>query len=799
MSAYALQRISELLRDESSFEKTKEIRSQLQKEKSTVEYQLNKESKKSLNNVISNLEKIQLARKNVRSLRDKLGKVNSLSQENKSSIDRYEIINEATTIHELIEKTESMYDKVVGFNDLIKRIDELIDEEVSNDALDSGLPHLLQIHYMLTMARDFQDQSVVLAQTSTDDVQRTMQRVFLRLPDLIKKFNQLLESLIYDIVEAVRTENRSLLIRLFKIIDLEDREDIKIVATRKIIETKERESEARKIKKLPNSFNKMNDLIEDAQHVYPSPFALAREITNGMISSRLLPRGYKKLMFDTIKRSISEMFIEVRKEYQGERRFEVLNNMDWVFNELMVVKEHVEKLCPAHWQLFTHFFDFYYTELNDLITELVNAEPETLIILDILNYDKSFQKALTKDFGFTKDTVRSVIGEKEKETLLSDYLNLIVTKSNEWFKNLGDAETKIFVERTTPPHTDSEGLLFLDGTKTCFQMFSQQVEVAAGSGQAKILVGVVEKLCELLAVRQKKWMAVISAEVKKCIEYNHKVENSDEGTAPEEESAGGLVEYLISLANDQMKAADYAVAISQKYGSMVSKIHEKAITNNIEYTLDGFAEVAKCSSTGLIKLIFDDLRKPFTQVFGKHWYSGNQAQQISDTLYEYLSDIRGQMNPFVYSTLVESIVEETILEFVECLKYEHSFKNKNNKFLECMKRDFEVFYKFFVQFVPEEEREIIDDKFKLMEFFMDFACGPVNGIIEVWTQCIESYWDCPVAFLSAIMRCRKDVDSSTLKSTTATAHRIISNTQRNNQLRAQDLQPTFISRFRISQ
>ncbi|CAR21220.1 SNARE-binding exocyst subunit SEC6 [Lachancea thermotolerans CBS 6340] len=798
MADYALQRVSELIKDEPSIDRIRELVNQITKEKSTIDYQLNKDSKKSLNDVTSSLDRMHLARKNVRMLKDRLREVSTLSQENQSSIERYEVINEATAIHELIEKTTSMYNKIIGFNDLLTRLSEMMDNELAQDALQSGIPNLLQIHYLLTMARDFHDQSLILAQTSTEDVQRTMQRVFQRLPELIQKFDRLLESLIFDIVEAVRTENQSLLIRLFKIIDLEDREDIKIEATRRIIESKEREQDARKIRKLPSTYGITGSRDEAPVTQYPSPAALAQEITNGTIQTRLQPRGYKKFLFDKIKSSIQDVFQEVRREYSGEKRFEVLNNLDWVFNELLVVKDHVSNLCPAHWQLFDKFYELYYHELNKLITELVNAEPETLIILDILDFDKTFQSTLRKDFGFSKDQAKSVIGEKEKETLLSDYLNLIVTKSNEWFGNLESAEMKIFVERTTPPHTDSEGLLFLDGTKTCFQMFSQQVEVAAGSGQAKILVGVVDKLCELLAARQKNWMDIISVEVKKSVEYNHKVEEDPESVTPEEESSGGLVEYLIAVANDQMKAADYAVAISQKYGSIVSKVHEKSITNNIERTLDGFAEVAKCSSTGLIKLMFDDLRKPYTQVFGKNWYTGNQAQQIADTLYEYLGDIRAQMNPFVYSTLAESVIEETILKFVECLKYEHSFKSKHNKFLECMKRDFEVFYKLFVQFVPEEEREIIDDKFKLMEFFMDFSCGPVNGIIEVWTQCLEMYWDCPASFLSAILKCRKDVDSSTLKSTVATAQRIASSPQRANQLRAVDLQPTFISRFKIA-
>lgn len=795
MSSQVLQRVSELIKEEPSLERIKEIKEQLAKEKSTVEYQLDKESAKHFKDAVSSFELMNLSQKSVRSLREKIAKVDTLSKENKSSIDRYEIINNATKMHELMEKTTNVYDKIANFNELFDNIDTLLDTELSRDTLESGCPSLLKIHYMLNMARDFQDQMSVLAKISTDDVQRTMGKVFSRLPEIIGKFDKLIDSIVYDLIEAVRTENQSLLIRLFKIIELEEREDLKIIAIRNIIKTKEKEADASKIKKLPNNLTKLS--LDETAIEYPTYGALAKEIMSGTIQTRTQPRGYKNFLFKTIQKSIQDMFVEVRKEYQGDKQFELLNNLDWVLNELIIAKEHLPKYCPDRWRIFHIYYEYYYTELNKLITELVNAEPETLVILDILDYDKSFQASMKKDFGFSKDQLQSVIGEKEKETLLSDYLHLIVDKMKEWFSNLEKTEINIFVERTTPPHTDSENLLFLDGTKTCFQMFSQQVEVAAGSGQAKILVGVVEKFCGLLSQRQKRWMDIIGDEVKKSINYSHKCEENPEDITKEEESSGGLVEYLVAVANDQMKAADYAVAISQKYGAMVSKVHERTITMYIESTLDGFAEVAKCSTMGLITLMFDDLRSPYKEVFSKSWYSGNQAQQIADTLFEYLGDIREQMNPFVFSTLVESVVEESILRFIECLKYEHSFKAKHNKFLECMKRDFEVFYKLFIQFVPEEEKSIVDDKFKLMEFFMDFSCNPINSMIETWQQCLEVYWDCPVILLSAILRCRKDVDSSTTKQIVASAQQLSQDPHRVAQLKTMDLQPTFISRFHI--
>lgn len=528
---------------------------------------------------------------------------------------------------------------------------------------------------------------------------------------------------------------------------------------------------------------------------YPTAEALAAEINKGTIQTRTQLRGYKQFFMNAIRKSIVEVFEEVRSQYHDESKFEVLNNMDWVFNELIVVRDYVSPLAPSHWKLFERYFEFYYEELHKLITELVESEPETIIILDILEYDKNFQSVLKKEFGFSKEKIKSIIGDIEKEQLLSDYLSLILSKMNEWIGNLQKTELTIFTERSAPPHTDSDNWLFLDGTKTCFQMFNQQVEVAAGSGQAKILVGVVERFCSLLIHRQDVWVKAINDQLEKCIAFNHKYEEDPESITKENQFPGGLIEYLVAVSNEQMKAADYAVAISQKYGSYVSKVHERTITAHIEKTLDGFAYVAKCSTSAICQLIFDDLRKPYTEIFDKSWYGGNQAEQISSTIQEYLVDIKDQMNPFVFSSLVETIIEETLLEYVQCLKREHTFKNKGNKFLDCLRRDFEIFYKLFAQFLPPEEKSMVDDKFKFAEYFIDFCCDTPETILESWKLCIELYWDCPISVLQYILKSRKDVDKSQAKRIISEAENIINSPQRSARLKAMDLPSTFISRF----
>ncbi|CCC70406.1 hypothetical protein NCAS_0E03360 [Naumovozyma castellii] len=796
----ALQQVPELIRDDISLEKIRDIKQQLMKQKSTVEYQLNKESDKYFSSIQESLQLLNLSQKSVTSIREKLDDVNKLSEESKSSIDRYDVIFDATKLYDTINTTSAIYDKVVNFNQLIEKIDQMLDVELDQDSLETGCPYLLQIHYLLTTARDFQDQMTAMAQVSTDDVQRTVIKLFNKIPSLISKFDRLVESLIYDIVEIVRSGQISLSIRLFKVIDLEEQEDLKITAIRNIIEKKEVQAEKSSIKKLPNNKNSARLLENEQRSVeYPTPYGVYNEIIGGTISSRTEPRGYRNFFFNKLKQSITDMFVEVRKEYQDEKKFEVLNNLDWVFNELMMVKEHVSKYCPSHWKIFEKCFEYYYDELHLLINELVESEPETIIILDILDFDKTFQQTLVKDFGYTKKETKSVIGPEQKETLFKDYLNLIVTKMKEWFANLEKAEFDVFLERTTPPHTDSEGLLFLDGTKTCFQMFTQQVEVAAGSNQAKILVGVIEKFTNLLLDRQKHWIININNEVVRLLKYNELYDIDPHNISPEDQCAGGLLEYLIAVSNDQMRAADYTMALSTKYGEIVSKIYEKEISKHMNVSLDGFAEVVKCASSGLLAIMFDDLKRPYSEIFSKNWYSGSQVQQISDTLFEYLTDIKAQMSPVVFTIFIGNVIDEAFLQFIKALEERHSFKNKNNKFITCMKRDFEIFFTLFTKFVPEESKqEIIDVRFKVMEYFIDLSCEPINEIIETWKNFLMEYPEAPIDFLVAILTCRKDIDSSDRRHMIQRGLDYINDPERIKKLNEKTTEISFISRFTFS-
>lgn len=765
-----LQNISQLLRTEDDLDKAETLKEQLLKEKSSIDVQLKSQSQAQLESTIEDINSLNICQDDIRELKDNITKINKIADDSFGSIKRYELINKITKIHEIFDQSTDIVENISSFNNNLQEVEELIEtEDYENVDIDFEIPSLLEIHYKLNKLRDFQERLLLLSDSSNEDHKFIVKRVVSRIYDVIKKFDKLLENIIIGLVESVKINSNSLVIRLAKIIDFEEREDIKIDALKGIISKNSKN-------------NSQNSLFE--------------QIVNGTIKGRTTARNYKQFFIDKVEESIHEIFQNCYETYkQKENMFEILDNLDWVFHDLICVKQDLVKLVPPRWNIFTVYYDFYYRELNILINKLIESEPETLIILEILDFDNKFKDIMISEFGFTKQENKSIIGDVEKEKLLSDYLNLIVLKMNEWMFNLQKTEHEVFRSRIQAPEVDSENLYALEGTKIVFQMFTQQCDVASGSGQGKILAGVVEEFGGLLIKRQSKWGELIKNEVQKLLTLNNKSKKDVgvDGVNDDDKVPPGLIEYLIALANDQMRGADYTEAISNKYGGMVSSKYSTIIHNALEKVIDGFANLAKQCCDALIVIIFDDLKIALDEIFSKDWYNSNYSQQVSDTLYEYLGDLKQSMNSYLFEILSEEIVEETVLRYLSNLNKDVKFKNNNDKFVNSVKRDFEIFYKLFINFI---DQEIIESKFRIVEDFMDLSRETNDDhIVELWIQLVSKFNDISIDFLALILKARKDIDSTPSKAILSKSKIEQDKFLQENQY---ELTPSFMNRFVVT-
>ena len=118
--------ISSLIKDDLSLEHIRDIKEQLAIQKSTINYQLNKESNKHFNQIQDSLQLLNISQKAVTTIHDKIAEINKLSYENKTSIKRYDIIFNATKLFEIINNTSEINDKIIQFIKLINHLNSML-------------------------------------------------------------------------------------------------------------------------------------------------------------------------------------------------------------------------------------------------------------------------------------------------------------------------------------------------------------------------------------------------------------------------------------------------------------------------------------------------------------------------------------------------------------------------------------------------------------------------------------------------------------------------------------------------
>ena len=91
------------------------------------------------------------------------------------------------------------------------------------------MPNLLTIHCELTRLNEFRDQAIYQGRNS-EDVKRTLKRYFERLEKVNADFDACFWDLTKAILDIIRCSNPTLIVKLAKIIELEERLDEKSIA-----------------------------------------------------------------------------------------------------------------------------------------------------------------------------------------------------------------------------------------------------------------------------------------------------------------------------------------------------------------------------------------------------------------------------------------------------------------------------------------------------------------------------------------------------------------------------------------
>jgi len=553
------------------------------------------------------------------------------------------------------------------------------------------MPNLLTIHCELTRLNEFRDQAMYQGRNS-EDVKRTLKRYFERLEKVNTDWDTSFWDLAKAILDIIRCNNPTLIVKLAKIIELEERLDEKSIA------------------------------VQEAKSHYQELASKFRSIRGSPRTLRL----YFAKFEETIDGSVQEMF-EKHVEQYGDDFLAMLENLDWVYDDLRLVQQEIMPCMPPKWNVFEVYVKHMHKRVYDTVKNIVASGPDAATIIKILEWIKTYKSTMSREMGVAEGKLTPPLLDGKENVLIDDYLHIIIRKVEEWMDNLANTEKKEFMERTTSPDEDSDGKYVSGGAAIMFQMISQQIDVAANSGQGRVLAAVVEECCRVIKNRQTMWSDLLQSEVKKQIE------------TPEDVPVGFL-DYTIALANDQILCADYTEAILGRTEPLVSSKYKAKITNGFNQSIDGFLDLAKFAVSIIIQIIFNDLKPVLTPIFTASWYGGTDVNRIVATLQDYTEDLQAHMNEYLFEALTEDLLVEFITAYMSAAKA-RSTKFKIPAAIDQIRNDVRLAYGFFSQYIAGD---IVQEYFRIFEFLMTFLSATKATFSADLDKLMAVYWDTPV-------------------------------------------------------
>ena len=712
--------VAEFLKSPDDLTKISALRKKLLKEQSSLSAKLKLGAKEQLEATRDGLLKLQATRKDVAAIREAFAQIEALytsaegdegSRSNHPDANRsFRLISQVSQIHRNFVQTTTTLEKLDALPGQIEALAQMLQR--AQDDIMGPATDLLPLHFHLSQLEAFRNETFQIARTCSTDVRNTVAEVFAPLDGLVRAFDDYIMVLAERTMDLVREGRPSVVVKLIKIIEKESREDERAAAIR--------------LAKRAN--------LEGAAR-FRSVVANARVI-----------KLYRPKFVEAIDRSTAELFEECWSRFGADdTSLEFLGHLDWIYDDMRFVQSRADAALPSRLQHPANFCqELPQAAGRHLARTHPGQRPRSQCTAGAVPiHTKEYTRTMTKEIGADKAWLEPTLLAGKEQGIIDDYLGLITKKIDEWTANLMSDEVREFVARQNPPDEDNEGQYGLQGAAILFQMVNQQVDVAADSGQASVLAKVVDHAAKAMHSTQATWLRVLESEFKK----------QREAKSPDD-VVGGLVEYVIALANDQLKSADYAEALIARLEPMVSKKYQAGIREAVDNALNGFLDVSKRCTQVLVDLVFADLQPAIKELFTfPTWYSEGTMTTIVETMRDYTSDYSERLNPDLFDVLCDDMIDRFLVSYIGALRRVGNGKLRMPAAGEQMRKDLDDAKTLFLGFKKQEE---VNEKFEVLEAIRGMLTSSATMVFLPYWSFAKAH-GAHMGFLEAIMKARDDL------------------------------------------
>lgn len=739
-----LDKVSDLIKDESSLSNLEQLIADITKEKYSIDSQLNIEQDRHLTRIQDMITEIHNASKNLQDLKYSVGKLEDLRRENVSnnSNHNFEIFDLAALVLKNIKGVEEVYSNISTFDEKEKVINQLLDEEYAKDEKQelqfSTGDNLLVAHYELNRLRDLQDQMWVMEKNSkSPETKKLVHQLSNKLNVCISRFDGLLTIIIDSILDFVESENFGFLIKVVKIIQYEEREDLKVRLWDSLLEKRDTES-------------------------------IEKSVTN---VRRLKERGYKNRFENIMKQTIEDRF----SEFLESKDISIFLGEEGTFyyQTLSDYKVAIDRCFPKEWKFFPKVLEWHQESIKSVINKILEDNLSNSQLSEIIELDYENKQSLKKLFKIpNKDWKKfRLLAEDKKKHLLDNSLQDNIKSTTKWIETALTKAVSKFESLDEEPPDRRDGRLSFQVAQEVMLILSSNTKSIRTLGDASVLVQYYGFFAnEIMRTYQECWVRSLdkmtelwnlsrsSQNSKNSQSKNKKVQ--EEQNAIINENIGYLPRYITNLANDCLILTDALERDFDLITEGLNEIHTQKLIDMKQTATNHSIELGTYCLQKLSLLAAQDFGPIMVDIFNKPWYNSptliDSVLNIIDE--EYIMPFIDYSYPELLMSLFDFITDEFLLKYLSALNYKRKFE-KN--IVSTLERDG---YKIMEVLGKHDDDGSLERKMIVFDLLIELCSADNNNeqdIIEKWTFGLSEIYDLPIDLLRVILECKK-VDKSNI-------------------------------------
>lgn len=732
-SGVAIPRIPDLLRTPDDLEKLANLKADIVRKKADVDARLREGLSQHLEATQNGMSTLAEGQKLVGQIKDEMKSIHDLCEQAQAIRKDFPQIDYLARVHRNFEATRAMQ---AGLDSFERDCREVIDLLRADEDDEINQPNLLAAHMKLTKLRDFRDEALdQITRAKDDSLRNTLEDWFAPLNEAIETFDIHVGGICMSVLELVQGGHDGLVVRLAIVLHAEEKNDERVRA------------------------------LLDAQKDHQD---LASKFTSFTIGPKSI-RGYKDKFLEAVNEVVQQKFRDIQDDFRDDPE-KLVKLTKWFFNDLMAVKQGMQKLFPKKWKIFKTYVQIYHKNMREFLLSYADSEQITPPqMLGIVHFIDPYYERMSK-LGITQDEIPPHVLDNREGDIVREYRALITKALNSWIDRMQVTDARNFVARSADSiEQDVNGYFRSKTLGDMWRMLHEQTELAGSSQREDVVEGVMSSMCAALKSRQQQWERLINQETDK---YKNPTPELLETMQP-------LQECLLALANDQIACVDdspemvnditapagYLTRFRDHFFNLATPPSARYQSTNaateVESLRDGYVDLATHAMAAFVKLIFMvDFKTITGDLFvPTKWYQEKVMEQIISTFDDYIGDYNAVLHPSLQEILITEIAENLLVAYLTSITRNRGVKFKRqDPFAARFRDDVLPAFDFFQKQNPEVFNETIKPQWKAVNYTVQLLESDKSAVPGVYEAFKREFWDLQLSWVEAVLKTRDEWD-----------------------------------------